>query len=211
MEGPFRRPFPAGLRLIETLGWRPGSGFAHLDLHLARLARAAGAFGVPFDRAAVDRALAAAGGERPLRVRLTLALDGRAEAVAAPLGPDPPAWTVRFADERLDPDDPWLRVKTTERVRYDAARAALPEGVDEVLFLNARGEVCEGAVTNVFLETADGLLTPPVACGLLPGVLRESLLRSGRAVEGVLRLEDLRRGRLLVGNALRGLRPTRLG
>lgn len=211
MESPFRRPFPPDLRLIETLGWRPGPGFAHFDLHLARLSRAARVFGAPFERAAVDRALTAIRTDAPLRLRLTLALDGGVEAVAAPLLPDPPVWTVRFAEDRLDPDDPWLRVKTTERAHYDAARAALPEGVDEVLFLNTRGEICEGTITNVFLETGGARLTPPAACGLLPGVLRESLLRNGGAVESVLRPGDLPRGRLLVGNALRGLRPARLG
>jgi len=59
------------------------------------------------------------------------------------------------------------------------------------------------------LPERDGiLLTPPVACGLLPGVLRRTLLDSGRAVETVLRLEDLVQGpALYVGNALRGLLP----
>ena len=48
------------------------------------------------------------------------------------------------------------------------------------------------------------LLTPPAALGLLPGVLRQSLLAEGRAVEAELRLEDLAGG-FLIGNALRGL------
>ncbi len=149
-------------------------------------------------------------GAAPLRVRLTLALDGRAEAAATPLAAGPAVWRLGIAPDRLDPDDPWLRVKTTERARYDAARAALPPGVDELLFLNRRGEVCEGTIVNVFLRVGDALLTPPVACGLLPGVLREGLLRRGDAREAVLRVADLERGELFVGNALRGLRPARL-
>ena len=209
MESPFRRPLPDGLRLIETFARRDG-GFVHLVEHLARLARTARALEVPFDRAAIDLALATVDGAGPLRVRLTLTTDGTVAVEAAPLAPAPAEWRLGIADERLDPDDPWLRIKTTERRRYDRARASLPAAFDEWLFLNRRGEVCEGTLTNVFLRAGGALLTPPVACGLLPGVLRGVLLADGRAREAVLRPEDLAEGELLVGNALRGLAPARI-
>ena len=210
MESALRRLAPAGLRLIETFRRDPETGFVRLEAHLARLGRGAAALGIAFDRRAVERALAGVRGEGPLRVRLTLGLDGGAEATAAPLVPGPAVWSVMVGEERLDPADPWLGVKTTERGRYDAARAALPAGVDETIFLNTRGEVCEGTIFNVFLEAGGVLLTPPLGCGLLPGVLREELLRRGKTREAVLRLEDLRRGRLLLGNSLRGLCAARL-
>lgn len=209
MEGPFRRPLPDGLRLIETFARRDGTS-VHLADHLTRLERTARALEVPFDRAAIDRALATVAGAGPLRVRLTLATDGAVAVEAAPLAPGPALWRLGIADERLDPDDPWLRVKTTERRRYDRARASLPAALDEWLFLNRRGEVCEGTITNVFLRARGVLLTPPVACGLLPGVLRGRLLAGGRAREAVLRPADLGEGELLAGNALRGLAPARI-
>ena len=108
---------------------------------------------------------------------------------------------------RLSSADPWLRHKTTNRVLYDDARAALPEGVDEWLFLNERGEVCEGTITTLFFDRGEGLRTPPLACGCLPGVLREEMLDTGVAQVEVLRAEDLGRVRIAVGNALRGLVP----
>ena len=208
VEGAFRRPLPDGFRLIETFGWRPDAGFARLDAHLARLRATAARFGAPVSREEIDRALAGVGGPTPMRVRLTLRLDGAAEVSAMELAPVPEVCRLGLAASRLDPDDAWLRVKTTERAVYDAARAALPAGLDELLFLNTRGEVCEGTISNVFLQVNGGaLLTPPLNCGLLPGVLRGEMLRQGMAREAVLRLEDLRRGELLVGNSLRGLRP----
>jgi 4-amino-4-deoxychorismate lyase len=210
VESPFRRPLPRDLRLIETFAWRPDAGFVRLALHLARLERTARVFAIPFDRAAVERALAVAHGAEPLRVRLTLGLDGRPEVRVAPLDPGPPVWTVTIAAERLDPDDPWLRVKTTERRHYDRARAALPRGIDEMIFLNRRGEVCEGTIFNIFAEADGGWLTPPLACGLLPGILREEMLEEGRAREAVLTLADLRRRPFFLGNSLRGLCRARL-
>ncbi|MBA3323777.1 MAG: aminotransferase class IV [Rhodobacteraceae bacterium] len=211
MESAFRRPLPAGFRLIETFGWRPELGYVNLPAHLARLEATARRFGAPVDRAAILRTIdAVARGDAPLRLRLTLGLDGRPEATAAPFEPGPPVWTVALADVLLDPDDPWLRVKTTERALYDAARAALPPGVHETLFLNRRGEVCEGAISSVFLQSNGVYLTPRLSSGLLPGVLRETLLRGGQAREAVLRVGDLARGRLYLGNSLRGLCAARL-
>jgi 4-amino-4-deoxychorismate lyase len=206
VESPVRGPLPDDLTLIETFGRREGV-FVRLADHLDRLARSAAALGVPHDRAPIDRALWGVRGADPLRVRLTLARDGTVAVAAAPLGAGPALWRLAVAGERLDADDPWLRLKTSERGRYDRARAAMPEGIDEAVFLNGRGEVCEGTITNVFVRDGDGLLTPPLASGLLPGVLRGVLLRDGRAREAVLRVEDLARGPVFVGNSLRGLVP----
>jgi 4-amino-4-deoxychorismate lyase len=212
LEGPFRRQLPDDLTLIETFGWRYGPGFVNIRDHLARLERTARLLAVPFDRRAIERGLGRhAGGTRPLRVRLTLARSGAVAVEARAMAPGPELWTLRLAEERLDPADPWLRVKTSMRGLYDSTRAALPAGVDEAVFLNSRGEVCEGTITNLFLRVGGTCLTPPRASGLLPGGLRGQMLRQGRAQEAVLRPEDLERGALFVGNSLRGLVPARLG
>jgi 4-amino-4-deoxychorismate lyase len=92
-------------------------------------------------------------------------------------------------------------VKSTNRASYDAARAALPEGVDEVILRNERDEVCDGSITTLFFDRGEGMRTPPLASGLLPGVLRAELA----CPEEVLMVQDLPRVRLWVGNSLRGL------
>jgi para-aminobenzoate synthetase/4-amino-4-deoxychorismate lyase len=48
------------------------------------------------------------------------------------------------------------------------------------------------------------LLTPPLKLGLLPGVLRRSLIEQGRAREAELTIADLEGG-FRLGNAVRGL------
>nr|WP_290747207.1 aminotransferase class IV [Amaricoccus sp.] len=201
-----------GVRLVETLRWTPGAGFSRLDAHLARLARGAAALGVALRPGAIDAALAevGAGEGRELRVRLLVDLSGAATVETAPAPPPAAPWRVILAAERLRSDDPWLAIKTTRRPAHDAARAALAGGADEAILLNERGEVCDGTITTVFLDRGAGLLTPPLACGCLPGVLRAELLAAGTAREATLRPPDLAHGRLLVGNALRGLIPARL-
>lgn len=201
MEGALRGR-AGDARLIETALW-DGAGFPRLPLHLARLAAGAGALGFACDAGAVRAALMAAVGDAPARVRLTLGSAGDCDVTVAPLPPAKAEWRVGPAAERLASDDPWLRVKSTRRGAYDAARTALPAGLDEVVLCNERGEVCDGTITTVFFDRGAGMRTPPLSCGVLPGVLRAELA----VPEEVLLARDLPQVRLWVGNALRGLIP----
>lgn len=199
----------ADFRLIETFGYHAGSGIRDLDRHLRRLELSAGVFGIGFDRQAQRQELQQLQSETDLRCRLTLAADGRVELTTSPLVPSQGSWAVSLAKQRVSSDDPWLQHKTTRRKLYDSARAGLPSGVDELLFLNERGEFCEGTITNLFVTLRCGKrVTPPLSSGLLPGVLRQGLLDSGQVVEQVVTLPDLRLAReVKVGNALRGEIP----
>ncbi len=197
-------------RIIETFGWWPGAGARRLERHLARMARTARVLGVAWDAGAARRMTDRVAGTEPLRCRLTLDRRGRFALDVAPLGPAAAGWRVDIAPDRLCSGDRWLRMKTTRRALYDRARATLPPGVDERLFLNEHGHLCEGAITSLFVDCGQGLLTPPLSDGLLPGILREELLRAGRAREAHLTPDDLGRARaIFVGNSLRGLIPAR--
>ena len=59
-----------------------------------------------------------------------------------------------------------------------AHRAAAAAGMDERIFLNTRGQLAEGTVSNLFLVSGGRLYTPALSCGLLPGVLRDYLCRT---------------------------------
>jgi 4-amino-4-deoxychorismate lyase len=215
-EGAIRNGTTAGLELIETLRWEPGEGFVRLARHLRRLYASAHALGFAADPEAIGEALRQCRGERvPLRVRLTLAGDGRVNAATAPFVPQPrdAVWTLRIASTRIDSGDPLLRHKTTRRQVYEAARAEFSrEEADEALLLNERGDVCEGTITNVFVDIGEPVLvTPPLHCGLLPGVLRGEMIDEGKAREAVLTEADLRATQAIhVGNSLRGLIRARL-
>ena len=207
MEGPLCPPTDPGFRLIETFGYVPGQGCRHLRLHLARMARSARDMGLAFDRSRALGMTQSIQSKTELRCRMTLDVKGKIELTTAQMPSSVGVWRVGIAEERLHSTDPWLQHKTTRRALYDTARANLPEGVDELIFLNERDEVCEGTITNIFVRSFQGEhSTPPLSCGLLPGVLRQSLLDQGRYAECVLHVDDLRRARYIgVGNSLRGL------
>jgi para-aminobenzoate synthetase/4-amino-4-deoxychorismate lyase len=199
----------APFALVETFAFLPGEGFRHLDGHLTRLAGSARHFAFPFDGRRVQQALreTAAGARESTRVRLLLHADGGVEVQTEPLAPPPSVRPrVGLAARPVDPSSTWLYHKTTRREVYDEARASRPD-CDEVLLWNDRGEVTECSAANVVIEAAGARLTPPVSCGLLPGVERARVLAEGRAREAVVRLADLRAGqRLWLASSLRGVR-----
>ena len=197
-----RRP----LGLIETLRW--DGMFTRLDAHLARMAASARVFELAFDAAAARAALekAVAGHEGARRVRLALDENGGHAVTVQALAPNPPHWCFALSPRAIHSADPLLRHKTDWRELYDGEAARLKDelGADEAVFCNERGEVCEGARSNIFVARGGTLLTPPLASGLLPGVLRAQLLAEGRAREAVLTPDDLK-GEVWFGNSLRGL------
>ena len=199
--------------LIETLLWTRQEGFFLLSEHLRRMGASASALGFAFDearlRSALEEAVARAAFER-LRLRLVLAREGAHELSVETVEPiaRETLWRVAVAKGRFSSGEPMLRHKTTRREIYEEELAR--SGADEVLFLNERDEVCEGARTNVFLAQGEILLTPPLTSGLLPGTLRARLLAEGKAREDYLALEDFENREFFMGNSVRGLVRARL-
>ena len=191
--------------------------------HIARLAQSAYALGFTWDKEAFEASLwqvksqirqkqSASDMARGYRVRVDLSHDGSLRTSWAALPPLADRVALIWSDTRLRSDDPLLRHKTSARSVYDAAiEQAIAQQAFDAIFCNERGEVCEGARSSVFVREGARLLTPPLRCGLLPGVLRGALLDSGEASEAILSIGDIkaasREGRLRVGNALRGLLP----
>jgi para-aminobenzoate synthetase/4-amino-4-deoxychorismate lyase len=198
--------------LVETMRFTPQEGMPLLDLHLERMKASAAALGFVFDRHAARNAIHALCFEleAPARIRLSLARGGATTVESAPLpAPLGPAFCV-VLPLPVDPSDWRLAHKTTDRWFYEAGlRAARAHGAQEALFIREDGLLTEGCFTSLFVERDGMLLTPRAASGLLPGVLRQSLIAQGRAQEADLTLDDLAGG-FLIGNGLRGLMPARL-
>jgi para-aminobenzoate synthetase/4-amino-4-deoxychorismate lyase len=196
--------------LIETMRFDPNDGIIELERHLARLGESARRLGFRFDRHAVRNEIHAATFRLmdACRVRLLLSPSGAVAIESRPLPPlqDGTA-SVRIVPLPVDPTDFRLAHKTSDRGFYDAARRAA--GSFEILFARPDGLLTEGSFTNLFVPRDGRLVTPTLARGLLPGILRATLLDSGEAIEGDLTAADLAGG-FFVGNALRGLIPAQL-
>jgi len=213
VKADFVRQAAAGFDLIETMGFDPETGIAHLELHLERMKASAAELGFAFDRHVARNRIQALCFEleAPAKLRLLLARSG---AITLETAPMPPAATgpvpCAVVAQPVVSGDWRLRHKCTDRAFYEVAlELARGAGAGEALLIRDDGLLTEGSYTNIFVERGGELITPPLALGLLPGVLRRSLIEEGRAREGELRVADLAEG-FYIGNATRGLMEARL-
>jgi para-aminobenzoate synthetase / 4-amino-4-deoxychorismate lyase len=202
-------------QLIETMLWN--DGFVRLPMHLDRLESSAVYFGFPCDREEISvqlhAACAALRSDICHRVRLLLSESGLATITVTEMKPSLFPGRIRLSFQTVSSHDLFLRHKTTLRELYDSEYAeAQRDGFDEIVFLNERGEVTEGTISNLFLRQGGKLLTPPLTSGVLAGVLRRHILESDpNAEESVLTLSDLKQAdAIYIGNSLRGLRQVTL-
>jgi para-aminobenzoate synthetase / 4-amino-4-deoxychorismate lyase len=197
------------MSLIETFAREPDGSFPRLELHLERLVRSAEDLHFRVDEARIRSAIAGIIVSGAVAVRIAVSESGAIDLTTRPLEPTPAPVEVCWSEATLDSRDPFLRYKTTWRqVHDDAVEFARRNACFDAILLNERGEVCEGGRTTLFIERDGRLLTPPLDSGLLPGVLRRSLIEAGIANEEVLTRDDVMGAKsVYVGSSARGLLP----
>lgn len=208
-----RQPIPE-FQLVETMLHEEGKGYFLLERHLARLSRSADYFGFPLRLGQI--ALVLEHRAAPLigltRVRLLLNRKGAfsIQTEALPLSATEEPVPVALAPMPVDSADPFLYHKTTHRHFYRSILDRYPYCGD-VLFVNERGEVTEGANHNIVVRLDGELVTPPPASGILPGTFRGELLARGEIGERVVTPADLVRAEeLWLINSVRKWRRAKL-
>ena len=193
-KGLFAQNIRPEFKLIESLLFEEGEGFFLLEQHLARLERSARYFSFTLDRGKVLHSLeeACGGLNGRCKVRLELSRDGSFVIEVEPPGRGgiPGSGQICLAAERVDSSDPFLYHKTSNRELYRRETGRKPDCAD-VVFLNERGEITEGANNNIVIRQGKELLTPKIESGLLPGTFRQFLLGSGEISERIITFHDL--------------------
>ena len=212
--------------LVETFRWDgvtaqtvdAGTAYAALargsaDDHLERLAISADRLGFCFSGATIRDALGelALSLPEPHRIRMLLERNGEVRFEISPLDLWPDVVAMRVSPEIVWSGDPFLQHKTSHRPIYNRELArARSDGFADALFLNERGELAEGAISSVLLLLDGAWVTPPLGTGLLPGVARARLLRTGQVTERLLSEADVRRASAVVAaNGVRGTAQVR--
>jgi para-aminobenzoate synthetase / 4-amino-4-deoxychorismate lyase len=172
----FLHSTPVEFQLFESILLEDGEYFL-LEDHVARLNESAEYFGFIGTRINADLEWIASENPRGSRkVRVRLWRDGRVEIEVTPLGE---VKQVELATEPVDSSDRFLYHKTTRR-----------PGGDGLVFWNERGEITESSIANVVVPIGGELFTPPIECGLLPGVFRKHLLAQGKIKERVITIKE---------------------
>jgi len=199
---------PQEIDLIET--FHSDTSPKRLEAHKLRLEKAAKAFNYPFNDKAFYNSLSLLKTFKTAqRVRLTLSAEGKFNLTHSEYT-EIKDLKVSLSKYPLSADVQNTSHKISNRQFYEGERERLKAktGSDEVLFLNAKKELCEGSFTSLFIEKDGQLFTPPLSTGLLPGILRAELIETGRAVEKTLTIKDLATAnKVYLGNSLRGLIP----
>jgi branched-chain amino acid aminotransferase len=207
------RGFTLADGLFETMRASGGTVF-RLDRHLARLSHGLAVLGIPEPpqlrdwviepvgaagtgdwsvRLTVTRGVGPGGLAPPAEVRPTVVI-ALAERPAVPARYQEQGLTVVVASGRKNERAMTAGIKT---LAYTDGVAAWLEaqraGADDALFLDCDGHCSEATASNLFVWTGRTLMTPPSACGALPGITREAVLDSAETlgVPATERLCDL--------------------
>lgn len=192
-------------RLVETIKVQNKSMFLKEE-HFKRLRESAEHFGFT-----IDESLFKLEPEKNGIMRILLSKNGNYEIQYLPYSRTP-VNHIEISDIILDSTNELLRYKTTLKPWYEKSyeRIRREEVYDEIFF-NERGELCEGARTNILLEIDGKFYTPPLSSGLLNGVLRQNLLDSGVCVEKILYKKDLLEAdNIYCINSVRGIKRVEL-
>lgn len=200
---------PSGFRLIETMRAGPDGVFL-LAGHLARLQSSANYFGFVCDLPLIETELLAIQLTETMRVRLTLARDGRFNIETAEIPTQSSPQPIMLALETVNTQQPWLYHKTTCREVYEIASNQVPVECEAVL-VNSEGFVTESVIANIVYQLDGQLFTPPVSDGLLPGILRGVEVAAGKVMERSLPVSQVDKvERWFLLNTLRGWREASL-
>lgn len=198
--------------LLESLLLENGE-YDLLDRHLLRLQKSAAYFGIPISEPDIRKKLTRYAQNHPNRlekVRLVVNKEGQVLIEGGPVTPVKDAQPICLAKTPISKENRFLYHKTTHREVYEQHR---PQDFDlfDVLLWNEAGELTEFTIGNLVVELGGKLFTPPVACGLLAGTMREELLAKGKISERILRKEDFNQASgLWLINSVRGWVPVYL-
>lgn len=194
-----------GYGVFETLAVENGVPFA-LTRHLRRLESSARKIKLKLPalediRAGLDAALGewntAVGPQTRGRLRLTIT--GGVSPLGASADPARPTVLIAIAPAgpvrklgsktgarallspwRVNPHSALAGAKTLSYAAHAVLQQyARENNVDELISATVDGHLCEGATSNVFVESGGELLTPPLEVGCLPGITRELILQWG--------------------------------
>ncbi len=199
---PTDRGFTLGDGIFETMLALDGT-VIRLEAHLSRLADGAQTLRLPLDvavvRAAISQTLAANGlTTGAATIRLTLTRGASARGLALPAQPQP---TLVVSARRHEPYPAELYrrgmraiilphrknefsaiggIKSLNYLENILGKAeASDAGANEGIFLNTRGFLAEGCVSNLFWVRNGALFTPATDCGLVAGIVRQTVLSLG--------------------------------
>ncbi|MBE0529891.1 MAG: aminotransferase class IV family protein [Rhodospirillales bacterium] len=219
------RGFTLGDGLFETLAIRDRK-VLRVAAHLARLRSGCAELALPLayaDDALAEALTEVAAGMETGTARLTVSRGPAPRGLKPPEKPSPtilitaaptalappaPAAVVIAATTRRNPYSPLARLKSLNYLDgIIALMEAQRRGADDALLLNSSGLLAEATAANLFAVIEGVAVTPPVADGALPGLMRAAVRDLLKAEERSLTPADLETASEILLTNVAGIRP----
>lgn len=211
LKAKFLRDYEVDFNLVETMLWN--GSFSLLDLHVERLKKSSKFFNIPFDPKSILSHLKILEGKfnkgADYKVRMLVNNRGDLQTEHSIVEEEKSSFKISLSMDRVNSKNIFLFHKTTRRHFYNEnLMRARKQGLFDTIFVNEKGEITEGSIHNIFIQMNGNLYTPPVKCGLLPGVKRQKILTDHPgAKEKVLYKQDLIDAeKIFLTNAVRGMK-----
>ncbi len=181
------------------------------DQHLKRMKNAAEFFLFKFDESKIEneisKVLEIISVSNKYKLKLVLNKWGKVKSEISELNGMKKSLNIILSKEKISSRNKFQYFKTTNRNLYDSEFNFQKEkGFDEVFFINEKDEICEGAISNIFLKKENIWVTPPLDSGILNGVYREYFLSENKnsKVEKI-KIDDLKNcDEIMIVNSVRG-------
>lgn len=196
--------------LIESMLLKDGKIFLPIE-HLKRMWNSAKFFGMKIDIHKAEHIIKKTAMRRQKgEYKLRLLYKGGDFSVSCKRLKALPEGKAVVSKRIMDSSDIFLRHKTTLRSEYDNDyKEALKNGYADVIYVNEKGELTEAHSSNIFIKSKGKFYTPPVSCGLLPGTLRNHLLKKQPVkfkVKKILYKEIKTKKNIFLCNSVRGIK-----
>ena len=181
--------WPVGNGVFETIKTQGGQVF-ELGRHMRRAATAAKNFEIKLPsedqvRGAIEALLKVESHETG-RLRLLFSADRFVAVHQSYAEITKPAKLKVIGEEELVDSIAFKTFPYSHRT--ELLQSAQSEGYDEIICVNEKGEITEGAVSNFLFRIGDEWITTPLSAGVLPGVQRAIVIeRCGVVVKSLTR------------------------
>jgi para-aminobenzoate synthetase/4-amino-4-deoxychorismate lyase len=196
--------------LFETMKVENGC-IPLLNEHLDRLKKAADFFLFLYDekklKYLIQEKAVKSNSRRRCKLKIYLNKFGKIKIELSDYPLIPEEIRVIISDVKINSHDPFRYFKTTSRKIYDEEHSFYSaQGFFDVLFMNEKDNMTEGAITNVFIRKNGRWYTPPIEAGILNGIFRAHLLLKNKNIaEKDIFADDLiDADEIKLTNALRG-------
>lgn len=187
-------------QIVETIKVENGKLLFENE-HFARMEKTAKYFGFKFAKPEIIP-------EQDGILRLLLYKDGKITKEYKTLLPHTTN-KITISPIKVRSSNEFLYHKTTYRTWfYESYKKIANNEIYDEIFFNEKGELTEGARSNIILQINGKLYTPPVKCGLLNGIFKQSM---SNISEKILYKTDVEQAeKIFCVNSVRGIVEVKL-